>query len=67
MRLVYKDFRSKLNVQNKNSRTKNSTQPNSAPNSPSMSRSSSRPYTSASASYCKETSNDIKRLGSAQK
>lgn len=58
MRLVYKDFRSKLNVQNKNPRTKNSTHPNSAPNSPSMPR---RPYTSASASYRKETSNDIKQ------
>lgn len=67
MRLVYKDFRSKLNFQSKNPRTKINTQPNSAPNSPSMPRRPSRPYTTASASYRKETSNDIKHLGSAQK
>lgn len=66
VRLAYKDFRSKINVQNKNPRTKISTQPNSAPSSPSVQRRSSRPYTTAfttaSASYRKETPNGIQRL-----
>lgn len=67
MRLVYKDLRSKLNVQNKNPRTKINAQPNSAPNSPSMQRRSSRLYTTPCTSYRKETSNDIQRLSSVQK
>jgi len=69
--MAYKDFRSKLNGQNKNVRTKISTQPNSAPNSPSMQRRSLRPYTTdfttASASYRKETPNSIQRLNNVQK
>ncbi|XP_025411611.1 DENN domain-containing protein 1B-like isoform X2 [Sipha flava] len=70
VRSAYKDFRSKLHVQNKNPRTKISTQPNSAPSSPSVQRRSSRPYTTAfttaSASYRKETSNGIQKLTNAQ-
>lgn len=69
-KLAYKDIRSKLNVQNKNPRTKINTQPNSAPSSPSVQRRSSRPYTTAfttaSASYRKETPNGIQRLTNAQ-
>lgn len=61
--MAYKGFRSKLNVQNKNPRTKISKQPNSAPNSPSMQR-PSRPHTTV---YRKETSNGIQRSATAQK
>ncbi|VVC41456.1 Hypothetical protein CINCED_3A005749 [Cinara cedri] len=70
VRLVYKGIQSKLNVQNKNPRTKISTQPNSAPNSPSTQRRSLRPhttaFTTASASYRKETSHGIQRLTTTQ-
>lgn len=69
--MAYKGFRLKLNVQNKNPRTKISTQPNSAPNSPSMQRRSSRPhttaFTTATASYRKETPNGIQKLTTTQK
>jgi len=64
---VYRDLRSKLNVQNKNPRTKISTQHNSAPNSPSMQRRPSRPYTTASASYRKDIPNGIPRFNTAHK
>ncbi|XP_050423721.1 DENN domain-containing protein 1B-like isoform X2 [Adelges cooleyi] len=70
VRLAYKGFRLKLNVQNKNPRTKINTQPNSAPSSPSAQRRSTRPHTTAfstpSTSYHKEIPNGVQRLNSAQ-
>lgn len=70
MRLVYKGLRTKLNINNKNPRTKIPL-PNSAPSSPSMQRRPLRVNTSgfptASASYRKETLNGIQRLNTTQR
>ncbi|KAL5233179.1 hypothetical protein ACI65C_000589 [Semiaphis heraclei] len=65
-RLAYKDIRLKFNIPNKNPRTKISTHPNSAPNSPSMQKRLSWSHTTASASYRKETANGLQKLTTSQ-